>query len=194
MSNAVVSGLADYGRAKTYLSSGIVVCGALVVVIVAIMMARSSANDVHKLEVKATLKGVSCQTTKSDTKDSNGVIHTFEHVTCIGSAEYSVNGTVYTAQGLAFQGPKAEGSVVSIYANPVNPNDVVSEKPMPPWWGYGAASVAVVFAMGAIAWAYFMSKSETFAAVHGAKEAAGDVRNLFRGGEAWDSIDSSMSL
>ena len=190
-----MSGLADYGRAKSYISSGIVILVALIVVSVAVLMARSSANDVHKLPVKATLKDVTCQTTKSEVKGSDGVTRTTDLVTCTASADYSVNGTRYTAQGLTFTGTRSNGTVVEIYANPGNPNDVISGKPMPPVVGYGIASVAVLFAAGAVAWAYFMSKSDTFATVHGAREAAGDVRDLFRGGDAVpDSLDWDPSF
>ena len=193
MSNAVVSGLADYGRAKTYISSGIMVLISLVVVVIAIIMARSSAKDVHTTTVRATLKGVKCETTKSEIKDDKGGVRTFETVTCSAAADYGYNGTNYTAQGLTFPGPKSDGSVVDVFINPQNPNDVISAKPIPPVWGYAIASFAVLFAAGAIGYAYFMSKSETFAAVHGATEAAGDVRSFFRGGDGADvSWDSSF--
>ena len=182
MPNPVFSGLADYGRAKTYMNSGIVVIVAIVVVVVAVMMARNSAKDVHTLATRAALKNVKCETTKSQITDANGLAKTVETVTCWASADYSVNGTAYTAQGLTFHGPKSDGAWVEVYVNPRNPNDVISSKPMPPIWGYGIASGAVVLAVGSVGWAYLIGNSETLAAVHGAREAAGDVRSLFRGG------------
>jgi cobalamin biosynthesis Mg chelatase CobN len=193
MSEAVFSGLADYGRARTYLNSGVVVVVAIVIVVVALIVARNSAKDVHTVPVAATLKDVNCQTSEHSSTDSKGVRSTYQTVTCSATADYSVDGTSYTAQNMTFDSRKSNGAVATLYINPLNPNDVISKKPFPPMWSYGIASIAILFALSAVGWAYFISRSESFAAVQGAKEVAGDVRGLFRGGEAPDfSFDSSF--
>jgi len=183
----VVDGLAMYGRIKSTMNTIIVVIVSLIVFVVGIMWSRSSSKDPHTMIATATLRNVQCNSTFVETTTKSGTKSKTEHVTCTADAQYKVGAVGYTAQRLSFTGRHSDGEQVSLWYNPVNPNDVISSKPAPPYVGYILAALACATGIGSVAYTYFMSKSRTFAAVHGTKEAiddAGDVfRGVFRGGE-----------
>jgi hypothetical protein len=178
----VAEGLAAYGRVKSYASTAVIVLISLCVFVLGVVWARSSAKDQHTSPVTATLKNVTCQTNVNTTQDKAGNVTKHESVTCIGDATYSVGGTSYIAQRLSFPTKYDEGQQVTIFINPVNPNDVVSVKPAPAYVGGLLASGACVVGIVAVGWSYLMSKSDVLATVEGTREAAGDIRGLFRGG------------
>ena len=177
----VVSGLAAYGKVKSILSTIIAVLGSLLFFGIGITWGRSSQNDPHTLAAAATLKNVGCSSTFTETKHKDGTVTKQEQVTCTADATYTVNGTSYTAQRLTFSSMQQEGARVGIWYNPVNPNDVISQKPVPAFVGYMIAAVACAVAIMSIVYTYLLTKSTTFAAVHGTKEAVDDVGDIFRG-------------
>jgi hypothetical protein len=175
-----VQGLATYGRFKSYATTIVVVLVSMMVFAGGLTWARSSTNDAHTLKTGATLKNVSCSTNVVETRGKNGTISRREDITCIGDASYSVNGVSYTAQRLRYSYAVPDNSQVFVYVNPTNPNDVISEKPVPPIVGYLLAGGACLVAIGSIAYSAFIGRSKTFAAIHGTREAIDDAGGLLR--------------
>lgn len=189
MADRVVDGLASYGKIKSTFQTVVTVLVSVIFFVGGIWWARSSANDKHTMTAGAKLKNVSCSSTFSETTDKHGNVTKQEHVNCIGDADYTVNNVKYTAQRLSYPLRLSEGQDVSVYYNPVNPNDVISTKPVPPAVGYIIAAVACAAGVGSVIYTYLLNNNRTFAAVHGTKEAiddAGDLfRGVFRGGDGW---------
>jgi hypothetical protein len=176
-----VRGLASYGRFKSYMTTIVLVLISVCCFAGGLTWARSSAADLHTATTGATIRNVSCSTNVVETRQKNGTVSRREDITCYGDAAYVVNGTSYTAQRLRYSYKVSDGDQVPVFYNPVNPNDVISQKPAPPVVGYMLAGGACLVGIGSIAYSVFISKSKAFAAIHGTREAIDDAGGLLRG-------------
>ncbi len=181
--NSAMSGLQDVGRVSTYMRTAVTVCFAIILMSVALCLARVASKDVHKATGSAVLTDLTCNNRIVVNRDSKGYqTGTNTYYDCAGDASYAVNGVTYkknlTFNSLPF--PYQNGNSAPVYYDPAVPADVVSAQPLSVWMILAASSASCLIAVLAILWAVLVKHSNVAAGLAGVEGVSDLARGIFR--------------
>lgn len=180
--NSALTGLQEVGRVSTYMKTAGIVLVAIVMMSIAVSVARIAIQDPHDATESATLANTQCTSRTETTTDSKGRNpQTRTYYDCLGDATYSVAGATYT-KNLAFHSlstPYTNSSLAPVYYNPANPADVVSAQPISEWIAFAGSSFSCILAVIAVVWAVIVSRSNVAAGFAGVEGVSDLARGIF---------------
>ena len=168
----IYTGTATFGRIMADIKAIVGTFIGICAIAVGIYLVRTKYTKTQT--TTATISKVQCNQVFTSSQSSNITWN------CLFTASYSINNKQYTKQLTTTNNQQFEGSIITLYYNPNNIEEIAAEQDNAHVAGWFSIGFGVIIMISSIVWAWLANRYKVVAAVGGVESGLSIFSNIFR--------------